>query len=178
MKTSTSFSLFRCLPVGLTACIALSVLLPLPVQGLTDKEIDLQIAGKRRSISACEKRIKTRCKRIEMHEACRDLHGEDGWSTHSSSISTHEKPTPGGGAVCDGVKHKIIDFDPVTGKRMTVSHGCPSRVAGGKQDGVHQAISYEKKLNEADELKIRKYEREIELLESKRGTSAAAEEEA
>lgn len=136
---------------------------------MTDKEIDTMIAGKRRSIEACEKRIKTRDKKIEMHEACRDLHGEKGWGTGGRSYTVRSHARPGGGCVCDGIKHKIIDFDPVTGKRMTVSHGCPWRTPGKKQDGVHQAISYEKKMNEADYIKIKKYEMEIADLEAKRG---------
>lgn len=146
----------------------LFLVFPQPAHGMSDKDIDIQIEGKRRSISACEKRIRTRTKKIEMHEACRDLHGEEGWSMGGSS-SSGCRVRPGEGAVCDGVKHKIIDFDPVTGKRMTVSHGCPYRVAGNKQDGVHQAISFEKKLNAADELKIQKYEQEIRDLEAQKG---------
>lgn len=132
----------------------------------TREELERRIEGKQKSIEAVEKRIKTRTVKIRMHEACRDLHDEHYYGAPPTS-KIKMKVTIGSGAHCDYHIHKIRERDPVTGRPMTVSHGCPWRTGGKLQDGIHQAISRLERDNEGDAARIAKWEEEIETLTSK-----------
>lgn len=151
----------------LLCCLSLFSICP-PAQGApTRKEIASQIDGKKKSIEAVKKRIKTREVRIKMHKACRDLHPEyySGCSYYYSTVKT--KVVIGGGAVCDGHIHKIREYDPVSGRAMTVSHGCPWRTGGKLQDGIHQAISKLELDNRSDYDRISVWEVQIAELTDK-----------
>lgn len=130
------------------------------------KELEQQIEGKRKSIAAVEKRIKTRTVKIKMHEACRDLHSEE-YAGAPIGGKRHVKAVIGGGAVCDYHIHKIRERDPVTGRPMTVSHGCPWRTGGKRQDGIHQAISKLELDNKADYKRIDLWNQQIADLTEK-----------
>lgn len=130
------------------------------------KELEKQIEGKRKSIAAVEKRIKTRTVKIKMHEACRDLHSEEYEGAYIGE-KRRVKAVIGGGAVCDYHIHKIRERDPVTGRPMTVSHGCPWRTGGKRQDGIHQAISKLELDNESDYKRIALWEKQIADLTEK-----------
>lgn len=130
------------------------------------KELEKQIEGKHKSIAAVEKRIKTRTVKIKMHEACRDLHSEEYEGAYIGE-KRRVKAVIGGGAVCDYHIHKIRERDPVTGRPMTVSHGCPWRTGGKRQDGIHQAISKLELDNESDYKRIALWEKQIADLTEK-----------
>lgn len=132
----------------------------------TQAELERRIAGKQKAIEAVEKRIKTRTVKIRMHEACRDLHDEH-YHGAPPVNKIKMKVTIGGGARCDYHIHKIRERDPVTGRPMTVSHGCPWRTGGKRQDGIHQAITRLQQDNEGDAARIAKWEAEIETLTAK-----------
>lgn len=153
-------------PFPILALVLLCVSGAVAVAAPTRADIERQIAGKKRSIVAVEKRINTRTVKIRMHEACRDLHGEHYCGAPPvNKIRMHV--TVGSGAQCDYHIHKIRERDPVTGRIMTISHGCPWRTGGKLQDGIHQAISFLNNENEADAARIAKWEEEIESLTAK-----------
>lgn len=132
----------------------------------TREELERRIAGNQKAIEAVENRIKTRTVKIRMHEACRDLHDEHYYGAPPVN-KIKMKVTIGGGACCDYHIHKIRERDPVTGRPMTVSHGCPWRTGGKLQDGIHQAITRLQQDNEGDAARIAKWEEEIETLTAK-----------
>lgn len=145
-------------------CLLLLLLCAVQAQGApTRKSIQLQIEGKQKSIEAVEKRIKTRTVRIEMHKACRDLHSEKYYGAPPTN-KLKMRVEIGTGAHCDHHIHKIRERDPVTGRAMTVSHGCPWRTGGKLQDGIHQAISRLELENDADYARIAKWEEQIATL--------------
>lgn len=129
-------------------------------------QIEQKIESKRKSISTIKKRIKTRTVRIKMHEACRDLHSEKyigAYDGHKRRV----KVVIGGGAKCDYHIHKIRERDPVSGRSMTVSHGCPWHTGGKYQDGIHQALSNLKHQNKEDYARIARWEKQIADLTEK-----------